>query len=235
MTSPQSDKPRKTYPRGAVMVPKPLWDALEYSPMGAPHKAVVRAVLRRTIGHYEGTRPNDAAAVSVATIVGMTRLHRVTVSRARQDLIDAGVLVVVVEATWFGAAVIYVNQDPTTWGPYSVNPAVVDWEAAVDCYQPAATKGAAGSDKGGSHERQKGAVDGCPLNTGSLFEGKNGRAPADDTGGSSGTGRDDSATNAEACHLSNLIQQARACGRTAEAADLQAQLDALAERTVRHD
>ncbi len=108
-----------------VKFPKLLMDGLLASPMPAVHKMVVLAVLRKTIGHRQGTRRNDAAPVSLSLLAIMTGHHRNSVRRARADLVRENVIIEMAPATVCAAAVVYVNPDPLKWRAYAPQPAVL--------------------------------------------------------------------------------------------------------------
>jgi hypothetical protein len=196
--------PAESQLHGYVKFPKPLFDAILASPMPAVQKDVVWAALRLTIGHYAGQRPHDAAPLGLTVLARMTGHHKSRLSRARQDLLKEGVLVMTTPYHVAGkAAVLYVNQDPASWGAYSVDLSANRQQSAKRGQsanrQQSAKRGQSAKRNNQSAECvqvrpeqsakrvQEQSAECGPMNTHEELQ-KNGRAPADDLEGSSGVG-----------------------------------------------
>jgi len=169
-----------------VKFPKRLFDAILASPMPAGHKVVTFAVLRWTIGHHQGERPNDAAGIGIGFLKEITGRERKNLSRARQNLTREGVLCQLAASTYYAAAVFYVNPDPSLWGAYSPAPGSLCREAA-NRQQVAKEDESGGKPTGGEMAKLgKSGGESTPIEERKLIENPNGSPPAGGPQGPSG-------------------------------------------------
>lgn len=135
---------------GHSRIAHPILEAMAAAGFTAAQYAVLLVLVRETYGWSRRD-----AQVSLGAFITATRLHKTTVQRALQPLIDEGVTVVVEPATFSAPAVYRIQKDPRKWGKYSVTPSSLSDESgqaagarggSVD----ATRGGSAGATRGGS-------------------------------------------------------------------------------------
>lgn len=112
---------------GHSPIAHPILEALAFAQFSASQLKVVLGLIRQTYGWSRRD-----AAISYSEFVRMTGCAQNTVRRTIAELVDAGVILIVAQATFQGATTYRLQKDPRKWGRFACAPLSIGVPAPVE-------------------------------------------------------------------------------------------------------